>query len=515
MRQMFSDVIPKKYVELGKVLDRFVKEEDFEELYSPDMGRPSVPPVILVKVTILQYLDNVSDRRAAEAARFDLKWMCVLNTPLKWDGFNYSDLSNFRERMAEAGKERELFDRLVAQLHKEGFIKSKKVRVDSYAVLSQVHFLGNLELIYETCDKMLYTLADHSPRTYNELGEELIKAFEKNHLPFTKGRETLKKRLKEYGGHAHRILETCQKNNLTGLEEYKLLEQAFSEVYSLKNGGVIEVKDKIKRKMVSPHDPDAKLGRRGEKTNPGYQAHICETIPGKNETPFIVTCRVNTADRPDHEALYEIARDAKKKIGARECTVDMGYMSAREIMLCRREEVEIVGRVMPDTSGREGFQRKDFKVDVKRGLAICPAGRRSVKVERWGEGLDEVAVFHFGKQCLNCPNYGSCTKSGEGRRLKVQVALSPIIDEYREKEKDVKYQEKLKRRCPIEGTISEAKRHGAGKARYRGLSKVESQQLLTATAINIKRRVAAGLKITQTRRIPLTHSQTPTLRPSA
>jgi len=192
VRQLFSDRIPEKYVELAKVLDLFVKEEDFKELYSPNMGRPSVPPVILIKVTLLQYLDNVSDRRAAGAARFDLRWMCVLNTPLKWDGFNYSDLSNFRERLAEAGKERELFDKLVAQLHEEGFIKSKKVRADSYTVLSQVQFLGDLELIYETCDKLLYALADHSSKTYNELGEELIKAFEKNHPPFAKSRETMK-----------------------------------------------------------------------------------------------------------------------------------------------------------------------------------------------------------------------------------------------------------------------------------------------------------------------------------
>lgn len=134
---------------------------------------------------------------------------------------------------------------------------------------------------------------------------------------------------------------------------------------------------------------------------------------------------------------------------------------------------------------------------------------------RGGEGLDEVASFHFGKQRLDCPNHGLCTKSGKGRILKVQVVLSPIIGEYREKEKDVKYQKKLKRRCPIEGTISEAKRHGAGKARYCGLSKVESQQLLKATAININRRVAAGLKITQTGRTPPTHFQTLTLRPSA
>lgn len=64
------------------------------------------------------------------------------------------------------------------------------------------------------------------------------------------------------------------KNNLTELEECKLLEQAFIEVYHVKKGGEVEVVDKIKRKMVSPHDPDARIGKRGEKTNPRYQAHI-------------------------------------------------------------------------------------------------------------------------------------------------------------------------------------------------------------------------------------------------
>ncbi|MBS7270635.1 MAG: transposase, partial [Candidatus Freyarchaeota archaeon] len=140
----------------------------------------------------------------------------------------------------------------------------------------------------------------------------------------------------------------------------------------------------------------------------------------------------------------------------------------------------------------------DFKVDVKKGVAVCPAGRRSVRVELRGEELDELAVFYFGKQCLGCPNYGLCTKSKDGRSLKIQVMPSPAIDKYRKKEKSVKYQKRINLRCPVEGTISKAKKHGAGKARYRGLSKVEAQQLRTAIAINVKRRVAAGLK--QTRR---------------
>jgi hypothetical protein len=46
------------------------------------------------------------------------------------------------------------------------------------------------------------------------------------------------------------------------------------------------------------------------------------------------------------------------------------------------------------------------------------------------------------------------------------------------------------------------------------LSKVEAQQLRAAIAINIKRRVAAGLKLKETtRRASLVHLQTPTIRP--
>ncbi|MGQ9723146.1 MAG: hypothetical protein ACUVXA_17725 [Candidatus Jordarchaeum sp.] len=41
---------------------------------------------------------------------------------------------------------------------------------------------------------------------------------------------------------------------------------------------------------------------------------------------------------------------------------------------------------------------------------------------------------------------------------------------------------------------------------------MEAQQLLTATAINVKRRVAAGLKLKQTGKKSLTHLRTPTLR---
>ena len=54
--------------------DRIVRDEDFAECYSERWGRPSIPPSLLAKVLLLAYRDGLSDRRAMEALRFDLRW---------------------------------------------------------------------------------------------------------------------------------------------------------------------------------------------------------------------------------------------------------------------------------------------------------------------------------------------------------------------------------------------------------------------------------------------------------
>ncbi len=45
----------------------------------------------------------------------------------------------------------------------------------------------------------------------------------------------------------------------------------------------------------------------------------------------------------------------------------------------------------------------------------------------------------------------------------------------------------IDRQTHAEGAISELKRHGAGRARCRGTTKLQIQLLLAATAINLKR----------------------------
>ena len=56
-------------------------------------------------VTVMQYMENLTDRQAAEAVRARLDWKYVLSLSVDDAGFDYSVLSEFRQRLLEGEKE--------------------------------------------------------------------------------------------------------------------------------------------------------------------------------------------------------------------------------------------------------------------------------------------------------------------------------------------------------------------------------------------------------------------------
>ena len=91
--------------------DRIVRDADFAECYSARWGRPSIAPSLLAKVMLLAYRNGLSDRRAMEALRFDLRWKVALDLPIDHPGFHPTSLVKFRARLLLHGKERIVFER--------------------------------------------------------------------------------------------------------------------------------------------------------------------------------------------------------------------------------------------------------------------------------------------------------------------------------------------------------------------------------------------------------------------
>jgi transposase len=86
--------------ELGTLFE----DDEFVALY-PTIGQPAESPARLALVTILQFMENLTDREAADAVRSRIDWKYLLGLELTDPGFHYSVLSEFRQRLLEQGAE--------------------------------------------------------------------------------------------------------------------------------------------------------------------------------------------------------------------------------------------------------------------------------------------------------------------------------------------------------------------------------------------------------------------------
>src|SRR5665811_1911646 len=76
-----------------------VRDEDFADCYSAGMGRPSIPPSLLMRAVLLQVRDDVSDREAARRAAKDLDWKRALGVEADEIPFHHTTLAVFRSRL--------------------------------------------------------------------------------------------------------------------------------------------------------------------------------------------------------------------------------------------------------------------------------------------------------------------------------------------------------------------------------------------------------------------------------
>jgi transposase len=73
-------------------------DELFLKLY-PQGGSYAEAPWRLALVCIMQYMENHTDRQAAEAVRMRIDWKYALSLDLTDPGFDFSVLSEFRQRL--------------------------------------------------------------------------------------------------------------------------------------------------------------------------------------------------------------------------------------------------------------------------------------------------------------------------------------------------------------------------------------------------------------------------------
>lgn len=112
------------YLRLRDTLGRIFRDEDFADLYPKD-GQPAEAPWRLALVSVMQFLEGLSDRQAADAVRGRLDWKYLLGLELSDPGFDPSVLVEFRQRLLAGDEELRIFDLLLARLQEGGYVKAR------------------------------------------------------------------------------------------------------------------------------------------------------------------------------------------------------------------------------------------------------------------------------------------------------------------------------------------------------------------------------------------------------
>ena len=113
------------YGRMGAVSGVLFRDEDLQEMYCPDNGRPSLPPSLMAAVLLLQFYDDVSDDEAVQRVVYDLRWKVALDVSLDYAGFDPSSLTVFRKRLLKHDQEHYAFNRLITVGREAGFIPDR------------------------------------------------------------------------------------------------------------------------------------------------------------------------------------------------------------------------------------------------------------------------------------------------------------------------------------------------------------------------------------------------------
>jgi len=166
---------------MGAHSDLLFKDDDLAEMYSPDNGRPSLPPSLMCGVLLLQFHDDVSDGEAVQRTMFDQRWKVALDLPIDYAGFDPSSASVFRKRLLQHGKERYAFDRFIEVGRAVGFVPDKvTLLMDTTPAKGAGAVQDTYTLLRKGIRKLLKALGYHLPakrRGLSSQAKELVASY--------------------------------------------------------------------------------------------------------------------------------------------------------------------------------------------------------------------------------------------------------------------------------------------------------------------------------------------------
>src|SRR5215472_4779604 len=121
-------------------------DEMFADLFT-DIGRRSVPPMIVAVVMVLQRIEGLSDREAVDRFAFDARWKYAAGgLDFDYPGFVHTVLVDMRARLASSARPDRIFEVTLEAARAAGLVGRRRV-LDSTPLYDAVATMDTVTLV--------------------------------------------------------------------------------------------------------------------------------------------------------------------------------------------------------------------------------------------------------------------------------------------------------------------------------------------------------------------------------
>ena len=459
-----DDLVPQNHLvrKLEGAIDWSFIYDLVEEKYSENTGRPSLDPVTLIKLPILQYMFGIrSMRQTVKEVEVNAAYRWFLGLDLQDPVPHFSTFGkNYTRRFKDTDLFEQIFQNILSECFKAGLVDSSVVFVDSTHVKARAN----------------------SKKFHDEIATEQAQWYEKELLEeINRDRaEHGKKPLKELEESAEDTDDDDDSNDETPPSAPK--SSAAGKLNPNTSKKKKARRKKEKHCKVSESDPESGWFRKGEHKH--VFAHSVQTACDRNGVVLGYSVHPgNENDGKTFPGVYEKIKhlDIKVMVG------DTAYKTPAIAKKMKDDGIDLLSTYSRPKTKDGFFLKHEYVYDEFFDCYLCPANEILSYSTTNRDGYREYKSDP--RICEHCPHLNQCTLS----QTHVKVVTRHVWQDAVEEADENRYRYDLKdlykyRKETIERIFGLAKElHGFRYTQQVGKAQMEVKAALTYACLNLKK----------------------------
>lgn len=458
----------------------------FADLFGSGRGRPSVPADVVATVMVLQALEGLSDRDAANQLRTNIGWKVAAGLALDDGGIHYSVLTYWRTRLRRSDRPERIFDAVRSVIDATGVLAGKRRRaLDSTLLDDAVATQDTVTQLVSAIRRVRRLVPEAtavvvSAHDYDAAGKPVCAWDDPD------AKTALVSGLVN---DARAIIDALDGVDLDDSQAdavglLALVAGQDVEPDPDRGEGSWRITRRVAPdRVISTVDPESRhMHKSVSSYRDGFKAHIAV----EPETGLITATALTPANAGDGPTGIKLLDGEEPGL---QILADSAYGSGEVRAALAASEHSAAIKAMPlgrnPKLGADQFNRDDFIIDHTARTATCP---NSITVTITTKG-----AATFGAKCRGCPLRSRCTSAVDGRTLRIGDHDAALVAARRAWNNGDFAKDYRELRPMVERSIAWLVAKNNRRVRYRGVQRNQHGLATRVAAINLRRLINLGL----------------------